>query len=281
MSFSDAFCYRAAQDSTVQVGLHIRRGIGGTCPAKAAARSPALQTLLQGLLVPCPITPTIPAQCPLATVPAPVSTATVTAPTSTAIAPAPTSAAPAPSETTLPAAITSAAAPAATATSTTAPATTSTCTPAPVATAAPLGLQLVAASLPQPVQATAAFGTSLCAARAMSGSAVAFAQFNTLLWRCQSPVAHSQNQPNISNNTSVHVGHEEPRIVHHNLTECPETTAVMPAGVAAKGQATGTSTCTDAYDKPVALRDGNSDAAATNTANVVMLGSCNWLDECC
>lgn len=52
---------RAAQESTVQVGLHIRRGIGGTCPAKAAARRPALLGILQSLLGPCP---TALAPCP-------------------------------------------------------------------------------------------------------------------------------------------------------------------------------------------------------------------------
>lgn len=39
------------------MGLHIRRGIGGTCPAKAAARRPALQALLKGLLGSCPAGP--------------------------------------------------------------------------------------------------------------------------------------------------------------------------------------------------------------------------------
>lgn len=48
--------------------MHIRRGIGGTCPAKAAARRPALQSLLQGLLGPCPVPPTAapPAAAPAA-----------------------------------------------------------------------------------------------------------------------------------------------------------------------------------------------------------------------
>ena len=39
----------------MQVGLHIRKGIGGTCPARAAARSPALQPLLAALAVNAPV----------------------------------------------------------------------------------------------------------------------------------------------------------------------------------------------------------------------------------
>ena len=62
------------------MGLHIRRGIGGTCPAKAAARRPALQALLKGLLGPCPAGP---APAPPASTPsAPSSPSTAEAPAS-------------------------------------------------------------------------------------------------------------------------------------------------------------------------------------------------------
>ncbi|KAL3162524.1 hypothetical protein ABBQ32_010180 [Trebouxia sp. C0010 RCD-2024] len=43
--------WSSIQGSTVQVGLQIRKGVGGTCPARAAARSPALQSVLTALAV--------------------------------------------------------------------------------------------------------------------------------------------------------------------------------------------------------------------------------------
>ena len=43
----------------MQVGIQIRKGIGGTCPARAAARSPGMQSLLAALLT---SPPTFPAQ---------------------------------------------------------------------------------------------------------------------------------------------------------------------------------------------------------------------------
>lgn len=45
------WCRSSLQGSTVQVGLQIRKGVGGTCPARAAARSPALGPLLTALAV--------------------------------------------------------------------------------------------------------------------------------------------------------------------------------------------------------------------------------------
>ena len=52
-------CRDVLQESTVQVGIQIRKGIGGTCPARAAARSPSMQSLLAALLT---SPPTFPAQ---------------------------------------------------------------------------------------------------------------------------------------------------------------------------------------------------------------------------
>ena len=52
-------CRNVLQESTVQVGIQIRKGIGGTCPARAAARSPSMQSLLAALLT---SPPTFPAQ---------------------------------------------------------------------------------------------------------------------------------------------------------------------------------------------------------------------------
>ncbi|KAL0039027.1 hypothetical protein WJX77_005595 [Trebouxia sp. C0004] len=54
----------ALQESTVQVGLQIRKGVGGTCPARAAARRPAMQSLLAALLTPAPLQHSTPATIP-------------------------------------------------------------------------------------------------------------------------------------------------------------------------------------------------------------------------
>ena len=122
------------------MGMHIRRGIGGTCPAKAAARSPALQPLLQGLLGPCPITATGSGQPPPAN--APAATSPATAPTST-----------------LPATAASVTAPPATAPPITAPA------PAAPYVAIPSSSTSASASFPDPAQAAAASGAFLTGAQ--------------------------------------------------------------------------------------------------------------------
>ena len=62
-------CRDALQGSTVQVGLQIRKGVGGTCPARAAARRPAMQLLLAALLTPAPLQHSSPATIPKETDP--------------------------------------------------------------------------------------------------------------------------------------------------------------------------------------------------------------------
>ncbi len=62
-------CRDALQGSTVQVGLQIRKGVGGTCPARAAARRPAMQSLLAALLTPAPLQHSSPATNPKETDP--------------------------------------------------------------------------------------------------------------------------------------------------------------------------------------------------------------------
>ena len=57
-------CRDALQGSTVQVGMQIRKGVGGTCPARAAARRPAMQSLLAALLTPAPLQHSSPATIP-------------------------------------------------------------------------------------------------------------------------------------------------------------------------------------------------------------------------
>lgn len=44
----------AVHESDVQIGLLVRKGVGGTCPARAAARRLSAQGLLPALLDPCP-----------------------------------------------------------------------------------------------------------------------------------------------------------------------------------------------------------------------------------
>ena len=44
----------AVHESDVQIGLLVRKGVGGTCPARAAARRLSVQGLLPALLDPCP-----------------------------------------------------------------------------------------------------------------------------------------------------------------------------------------------------------------------------------
>ena len=53
----------------MQVGLQIRKGVGGTCPARAAARRPAMQSLLAALLTPAPLQHSSPATIPKETAP--------------------------------------------------------------------------------------------------------------------------------------------------------------------------------------------------------------------
>lgn len=44
----------AVAESDVQIGLHVRKGVGGTCPARAVARRLSTEGLLPALLDPCP-----------------------------------------------------------------------------------------------------------------------------------------------------------------------------------------------------------------------------------
>ena len=44
----------AVTESDVQIGLHVRKGVGGTCPARAVARRLSTEGLLPALLDPCP-----------------------------------------------------------------------------------------------------------------------------------------------------------------------------------------------------------------------------------
>ena len=44
----------AVAESDIQIGLHVRKGVGGTCPARAVARRLSTEGLLPALLDPCP-----------------------------------------------------------------------------------------------------------------------------------------------------------------------------------------------------------------------------------
>jgi len=50
----------AVDDSDVQIAIHVRKGVGGTCPARAAARGLGGKGLLEALLDPCPYLPAAP-----------------------------------------------------------------------------------------------------------------------------------------------------------------------------------------------------------------------------
>lgn len=56
----------AVHASDVQIGLLVRKGVGGTCPARAAARRLSAQGLLPALLDPCPYLATPPPLPPFA-----------------------------------------------------------------------------------------------------------------------------------------------------------------------------------------------------------------------
>jgi hypothetical protein len=50
----------AVDESDVQIVIHVRKGVGGTCPARAAARGLEGNGLLEALLDPCPYLPAAP-----------------------------------------------------------------------------------------------------------------------------------------------------------------------------------------------------------------------------
>lgn len=258
--------------------MHIRRGIGGTCPAKAAARSPALQPLLQGLLGPCPITATAPAQPPPANGPA--ATSPATAPTSTS-----------------PATAASVTAPPATAPPATAPPATA---PAPAALYVAISSSSTSAtaSFPDPVQATAASGAFLTEAQQShddSSHAVAAAHASPqyagvpILRPCVQlcpvlPVPHTADAPPASMATaaaSLATATPIPTTAAIRKTH-PQLTATQPAATfgAAMDQASVFSTIAvvpDACDRAsprASPRAAKFDAAVMHCADTALLINC-------